>query len=112
MDFCVYEQYFEASHPGNGLPRHGARAALTVSTGEGQLRYEAQLSFFPHETAEDFRISYDLCSGKLLYEGKGRRSKKREAALLEGLRETLDALAAESRGEVFWGKPLIPARFG
>ena len=51
-------------------------------------------------------------AGKLLYEAKGRRSKKREAALLEGLRGTLDALAAESGGEVFWEKPLIPARFG
>jgi hypothetical protein len=28
MDFCVYEQYFEARHPGNGRPRHAARAAL------------------------------------------------------------------------------------
>ena len=112
MDFCVYEQYFEASHPGNGCPRHGARAALTVSTGEGRVRYEALLSFFPHETPEDFRISYDVCGGKLLYEATGRRSKKREAALLEGLRDTLDALAAESGGEVFWEKPLIPARFG
>ena len=51
MDFCVYEQYFEAGHPGNGRPRHAARAALTVSTGEGQVRYEAALSFFPHDTA-------------------------------------------------------------
>ena len=112
MDLCVYEQYFAAVHPGNGYPRRGARAALTVSSEEGRVRYEAQLSFFPHETAEDFRISYDVCSVRLLYEAKGRRSKKREAALLEGLRETLDAMAAESGGEVFWEKPLIPPRFG
>ena len=112
MDFCAYEQYFEARHPGNGRPRHAARAALTVSTGEGQVRYEAVLSFFPHDTAEDFGISYDICASRTLYEGRGRRSKKREAALLEGLQETLDDLAAEMGGEVFWEKPLIPARFG
>lgn len=112
MDFCVYEQYFEAGHPGNGRPRHAARAALTVSTGEGQVRYEAELSFFPHDTAEDFGISYDICASRILYEAKGRRSKKRETALLEGLRETLDSLAAESGGAVYWEKPLIPARFG
>lgn len=112
MDFCVYEQYFEAHHPGNGRPRHAARAALTVSTGEGRVRYEAALSFFPHDTAEDFGISYDICASRVLYESKGRRSKKRETALLEGLRETLDTLAEESGGAVYWEKPLIPARFG
>ena len=70
------------------------------------------LSFFPHDTAEDFGISYDICASRTLYESKGRRSRKREAALLEGLQETLDDLAAEMGGEVFWEKPLIPARFG
>ena len=112
MDFCVYEQYFAAWHPGNGTPRRAARAALTVSTGEGRVRYAASLSFFAHEDAEDFRISYDLCFERLLYEAKGRRSKKREAALLAGLREELDRLALESGGQVFWDQPLSPARFG
>ncbi|MBR5093587.1 MAG: hypothetical protein IK095_00695 [Oscillospiraceae bacterium] len=112
MDFNVYEQYFAASHPGGGTPRRGARAALVVSTGEGRVRYEAALSFFPHEDAEDFRISYDLSFSRVLYEAKGRRSKKREAALLAGLRETLDALAAEAGGEVYWDRPLIAPRFG
>ena len=112
MDFCAYEQYFEARHPGNGRPRHAARAALTVSTGDGRVRYEAELSFFPHDTAEDYGISYDICASQVLYEGRGRRGRKREAALLEGLRDALDALAAEMGGTVFWEKPLIPARFG
>ena len=44
MDFCVYERYYSASHPGNGMPRHGARAALLVSTGDcliiGDAGYE------------------------------------------------------------------------
>lgn len=112
MEINVYEQYFAAEHPGNGTPRRAARATLTVSTGEGRVRYEASLSFFPHRTAEDFAISYDLYAARLLYEAAGRRSKKRESALLRDLRETLDALAAESGGKVFWDEPLIPARFG
>ncbi len=112
MDFCIYEQYFAASHPGNGTPRHGARAALLVSTGEGMVRYEAALSFFPYEDAEDFRISYDICADRALFEAKGRRSKNREAALMEGLRPVMDELAQELGGEVYWDEPLIAARFG
>ena len=70
------------------------------------------LSFFPHDTAEDFGISYDICASRTLYESKGRRSRKREAALLEGLRGVLEELAAESGGEIFWDRPLIEARLG
>lgn len=112
MDFNVYEQYFAAAHPGSGRPRHGVRAALTVSSGEGRVRYAASLSFFPHETPEDFCISWDVYAERELCEARGRRSKKREAALLAGLRPVLEELAAESGGEIFWEQPLIEARFG
>lgn len=112
MDFNVYEQYFAASHPGNGRPRHGVRAALTVSSGEGRVRYAASLSFFPHEDEEDFALSYDVYTERELFAAPGRRSKKREKALLDGLRPVLEELAAQSGGEIFWDQPLIPARFG
>lgn len=112
MDFCVYEQYFAARHPGNGTLRRGVRAALTAGTGGGMIRYEASLSFFPREDAEDFRISCDIFGSRVLYEAKGRRSGKREAALLEGLRPVFDEIAAELGGEVFWDEPLIAARYG
>ena len=112
MDFCVYEQYFSGMHPGNGTARHGARAALLVSAGEGRVRYEAVLSFFPHEDEEDFRISYDIYADRVLYEAKGRRSKKREEILLKGLRPVIDELASDLGGEIYWDDPLIPARFG
>ena len=112
MDFCVYEQYFAASHPGNGTPRHAARAALLVSTGEGRVRYEAAVSFFPHETPDDFRISYDIYASRVLFEAKGRRSKKRETALLKDIGTVTEELACELGGEIYTDQPLIPARFG
>ncbi len=112
MDFNVYEQYFAAKHPGNGTPRRAVRAALTVSSGEGRVRYTASLSFFPFENPEDFRISYDVYTERELYAAPGRRAKKREAALLAGLRPVLEELASELSGEIFWDQPLIEARFG
>ena len=112
MDFNVYEHYFAAEHPGNGRPRHAVRAALTVSSGEGRVRYAASLSFFPHEDEEDFAVSYDLYTERELFNAPGRRSKKREAALLAGLHTVLEELAEESGGEVFWDRPLIEGRFG
>ncbi len=112
MDFNVYEQYFAARHPGNGRPRHAARAALTVSSGEGRVRYTASLSFFPHDTEEDFCISWDVYTERQLMDIRGRRSKKREAALLAELPGVLAELAAESGGALFWDRPLIEPRFG
>ena len=112
MDICVYEQYFAARHPGNGTPRRGARAVLIASTGEGMVRYEATLSFFPHETDDDFRISYDICGSRILYEAKGRRSGKRELGMLEGIRYVFEEIAEELGGEIYWEKPLIDARYG
>ena len=62
---------------------------------------------------EDYAISYDAAAERTLYEAKGRRSKKREAALLEKeLRPTLDALAAELGGAIDWERPLRDARVG
>lgn len=54
-----------------------------------------QITFFPHEDAEDYRITYDACAEEVLYEAAGRRSGKRERMLLEKLREYADVLAAK-----------------
>ena len=112
MDCNVYEQYFAARHPGKGTPRRAVRAALTVSSGEGRVRYAASLSFFPHEDEEDFAVSYDVYTERELFSAPGRRSKKREAALLETLREHADELAASLDGEILWDEPLRDARYG
>ncbi len=108
----VYLQYFAAECEFAGTPRKGAAVRLTAVSDAGQIRYTVSVSFFPHEDAEDFRISYDAYAEQLLYEGKGRRSKKREAEYLAKLRESADAAAASLSGTVFWDKPLIEARYG
>lgn len=106
----IYEQYFSAKAEHNSLPRHGALVMLIADSDAGIIRYEAAVTFFPHRDEEDFAISYDAYFSKVLFEAKGRRSKKREEAMLQDLRRHIDELAHEARGEVFWDKPLQEER--
>ena len=111
-DVNVYQQYFAAECEYNGVLRKGAAVSLTAASGEGQIRYTVQVTFFPHADPEDFGISYDAAAEKVLYEARGRRAKKREQALMETLRTEAAALAAELGGSIFWEQPLIEARLG
>ena len=108
----VYEQYFEARHSVNGIERRAALVMLISDSEAGNIKYEAAVTFFPHRDEEDYAVSYDAYYSEELFNAKGRRSKKREAALLAGLKEHIDALAEKEGGEVFWDKPLRDARYG
>jgi len=57
-------------------------------------------------------VSYDAYFSKVLYESKGRRSKKREEALLETFPVEIDQLADTIGGKVLWEQPLREARRG
>lgn len=108
----VYDQYFAAQCTFNGVERRGARVLLIAASEEGMIRYEAAVSFFPHRADEDFAVSYDAYATKELYNAKGRRSKKREAEYLDGIRAHADELAASLGGVIYWDKPLREARYG
>ena len=108
----VYEQYFSAKAEYNRVPRHGALVMLIADSEAGNIRYEAAVSFFPHNNEEDFAVSYDAYFSKVLYEAKGRRSKKREEALLETFQEEVDQIADTIGGKVLWEQPLREARRG
>ena len=108
----VYQQYFAALCQHNGSERRGVSVTLTATSEDGNVRYEAAVSFFPHADEEDFAVSYDLRAARELYAARGRRSKKREAALLETLPAEADALAASLGGSIFWDRPLREARYG
>ncbi len=108
----VYQQYFEARCTANGVERHAAAVFLISDSDCGNIRYEAAVSFFPHNAPDDYALSYDAYYSRVLYEAQGRRSRKREEALLQTLRDDIDALATEASAEVFWDKPLIEARRG
>ena len=110
MTLNVYEQYFAADGTFGGVLRRGALVMLISDSCEGNIRYEAAVSFFPHAEADDFAVSWDAYFSRTLYEARGRRSKKREAALLETLRGVIDALAKEAGGGVYWDEPLREAR--
>ena len=108
----VYEQYFSAKAEYNGVPRHGALVMLIADSEAGNIRYEAAVSFFPHRNEEDYAVSYDAYFSRVLYEAKGRRSKKREETLLQEFQQNIDIIAQEAGGTVYWGKPLREARRG
>jgi hypothetical protein len=112
MTINVYEQYFAAQVEYNGVPRHAALVMLIADSETGQISYEAAVTFFPHNDEEDYAVSYDAYFSKVLYEAKGRRSKKREQQLLEELRNHIDEMAQEAGGVVFWEQPLREAKLG
>lgn len=108
----VYEQYFRAEGIFNGVERRAASILLISDSEAGHIRYSLAVNFFPHREDDDFAISYDAFFEKTLYEAPGRRSKKREAALLEALRSEADCLAADAGGSIDWDRPLIEPRLG
>ena len=78
----IYKQYFSAECTFNGVERHGAVVWLNAERDSGMIRYEVGVSFFPHQNAEDFAISYDACALKELIRTQGRRSKKKDEQCL------------------------------
>ena len=108
----VYEQYVSAELEFNGVPRRAALVMLIATSEEGRIKYEAAATFFPHRDEEDYAVSYDAYFSKVLFEAKGRRSKKREEALLQEFQQHIDELAQEAGGTVHWDKPLREARRG
>lgn len=106
----VYDAYYGAACTANGRDRHAARVYLTATSDEGRICYELGISFFPHDDPDDFAVSYDAVVSRVLYEAKGRRSKKREKGLMETFKEEADELAKELDGEIFWDQLLREPR--
>ena len=112
MELNVYEQYFETQGVFSEVERKGALVMLISDSERGMITYKAAVTFFPHRDEEDYAVSYDAYFEKVIYEGKGRRSKKKEAIYLEQLPEVINQLAEENGAEVCWDKPLREARRG
>ena len=107
----VYKQYFSAECTFSGTARRGALVWLTAESDSGTIRYEVGVTFFPHQDAEDFTVSYDACALKELLCTRGRRSKKRDALYLAQVQPEADALACSLGGTIHWDKPLTDARY-
>ena len=108
----VFMQYFAASCEFAGVSRKGAAVRLTACSDAGQIRYSVSVSFFPHRDDEDFAVSYDAYAERVLFAGKGRRSKKKEEAYLSALQTEADAAAETLSGTIFWDQPLTEPRRG
>ena len=110
MVINAYERYYKAEAVFSGVPRNGALVMLISDSEAGFITYKAAVTFFPHTDEEDFAVSYDAYFEQELYSGKGRRSKKKEAAFLEQLPEAVGLLAAEHGASVLWDEPLTAER--
>ena len=112
MTIDVYSQYFSAECEYGGVRRRAALVTLTSDSEQGHITYTAGVTFFPHVDDEDFAVSYDAMQSQVLYEGKGRRSKKKEESFMESLHPVIDSLADKLGAKVFWDKALGPERRG
>ncbi|MBQ9424625.1 MAG: hypothetical protein IJU42_01635 [Erysipelotrichaceae bacterium] len=110
MEINVYEQYFEAEAVFEGVLRKAALVSLQSNSQAGFITYKATVTFFPHRDEEDYAVSYDAYFEKVLYEGKGRRSKKKEEIFLKEFRDRIDEIVPED-AKVFWDRPLRDARY-
>ena len=110
MTVNLWQQDFAAECSVNGIARRAARVMLTADSTGGQVQYDAAVVFFVHADAEDFCINPDGYFSETLFAGKGRRSKKREAALLQELHAAADRIASAQNGRIFWDQPLGPLR--
>ena len=112
MVINVYERYYKADAVFENVQRNAALVMLISDSEAGNITYKAAVTFFPHRDEEDYAVSYDAYLEKELYNGKGRRSKKKEAEYLENLQETIDALAKENDATVFWDQPFREEKRG
>ena len=108
----VYERYYKADAVFSDVQRNGALVMLIIDSEAGNITYKAAVTFFPHRDEEDYAVSYDAYLEKELYSGKGRRSKKKEAAYLEQLQETIDEIVEGHNAKVLWDEPLREERRG
>lgn len=108
----VWERYYRAEHTAGGVERRAALVMLISDSEAGNIRYEAAVTFFPHRDEEDYAVSYDDYFSQVLYEAPGRRSKKREARLLEELVGTVEEMLGGTGARVFWDEPLREERRG
>ena len=102
MEINVYQRYFEAELEYDGVKRRAASVLLISDSEAGNIKYTAAVAFMPYEDSEDFRVPYDAYFTKVIFEGRGRRSKKKEKQYIEDLAQYIDELATEVEGSVFW----------
>ena len=107
----IYDQYFGASAKFNGIQRNGALVLLIADSNAGMIQYDIAVSFFPYETPDDFRITYDAYFSRTIYQAKGRRSKKREAEFLNSIQTVANELAAEQQATIHWEKTLYKKEY-
>ena len=111
MRVKLFSQYFCSEGCLNGTERRGVELNLISDSEAGMITYSAQAVFFPHTDDEDWAVTYDAEKTDIIYSGKGRRNKKKEAAYLEKRIEIFNKIAQDLNMKILWEKPLTEPRF-
>ncbi len=98
----IYSAYMRADANVNDMQRNACLVSIICESAGGRVRYLERINFIPFEDEEDFRDTYDAQAETVLFEGKGRRSRRKDEAALAAVSAAGDALAAAFGGKIFW----------
>ena len=110
MTIDVYQQYFAAKAEVNGIERRACSVLLQSDSENGEITYRVIVNLFPHRDEEDYGITYDAYYEEVIYQGKGRRSRKKEKMYREEMLRPVAERLIEGIGTIEWDRPLREAR--
>ncbi len=106
----IYSAYMRAKADVHEMKRNACLVTLVCESARGHVRYLERVNFIPFEDEEDFRDTYDAQGEKVLFEGKGRRSKAKDKAAYETLETVGDELARQFGGVIHWDQFITEPR--
>ena len=112
MTIDVFRRCYEAACEYAGMPRRAVLVTLAYREEAGRIKYTAAAAFFPHRGEADFAVPGDAVVERVLYAGRGTRSKAYEDALPDILQAELDEAARQLDAKIFWDRPLGEAQRG
>ena len=111
----VYSQYFPGKCRYQDVDNHALIVKLSANKRmDGTLFYSVSVSFFLYNDPEEFAVSGLAYRQETVLEAGKRRNRRKEKELLDAVPEKADQLARQldPEAEIFWDRPLRPARMG
>ncbi len=98
----IYSAYMRADAKVHDMQRNACLVSIICESAKGYVSYLERINFIPFEDEEDFRDTYDAQAERILFEGKGRRSRLKDESALAKIKVIGDELAAPFNGKIYW----------